>query len=78
ADIVTLALPEGVRGAAGHIRVDKLLPKIGLADSVTDATRKIKAGAVEINGQRLHELAWASADSKLLVQVGRNWRQVTL
>ena len=32
------------------IRVDKLIAAVGLADSDTDATRKIKAGAVEING----------------------------
>ena len=49
ADIPTVPLPEGVR-VGGGIRVDKLLAKIGLADSVSDAVRKIKAGAVEING----------------------------
>ncbi len=37
----------------GAIRVDKLLAKIGLADSVSDAVRKIKAGAVEINGEKV-------------------------
>ena len=33
------------------IRVDKLLVRCGLADSVADATRKIKAGAVRIGGR---------------------------
>ena len=52
ADIATVPLPEGVRTDSG-IRVDKLLAKIGLAESVSDAVRKIKAGAVEINGERV-------------------------
>ena len=52
ADIQTVPLPEGVRNATG-IRVDKMLARIGLAESVSDATRKIKAGAVEINGERV-------------------------
>ncbi len=50
-DIPTVPLPEGVSEASG-IRVDKLLAKIGLAESVSDAVRKIKAGAVEINGEQ--------------------------
>ncbi len=55
ADLEASPLPEGVRNASG-IRIDKLLAKVGLADSVTDATRKIKAGAVSINGDRVTEL----------------------
>jgi tyrosyl-tRNA synthetase len=75
ADIQTVPLPEGVRTAAG-IRIDKLLAKIGLAESVTDAVRKIKAGAVEINGQRMHDLLLTGVPSELIVQVGKNWRRV--
>ena len=41
------------------IRVDKLLALTGLADSVTDAARKLKAGAVEINGEIHRELLLA-------------------
>jgi len=75
ADIQTAALPDGVRTAAG-IRVDKLLAKIGLADSVTDAARKIKAGAVEINGQRVHDLTMADGAAEWIIQSGKNWRRV--
>jgi len=60
----------------GAIRIDKLLPLIGLAESVTDATRKIKAGAVEINGAKWTQLAWADSAPELLIQVGKNWRRV--
>jgi tyrosyl-tRNA synthetase len=75
ADIPALALPEGVT-KDGAIRVDKLLAKAGLADSVTDAVRKIKAGAVEINGQKVRELAYGNPASELIVQVGKNWRKI--
>jgi tyrosyl-tRNA synthetase len=77
ADIQTVPLPEGVRTAAA-IRIDKLLAKVGLADSVTDAVRKIKAGAVEINGQRVHDLVLADAPAELIVHVGKNWRKILL
>jgi tyrosyl-tRNA synthetase len=75
ADIQSVALPEGVRTAAG-IRVDKMLAKVGLAESVTDAVRKIKAGAVEINGQRVHDLTHTDGATAWIVQVGKNWRKI--
>jgi len=75
ADLQAVSVPEGVR-AAGGIRVDKLLARIGLAESVSDAVRKIKAGAVEINGRRRHDLLLADPPAELIVQVGKNWRKV--
>ncbi|HZY72465.1 MAG TPA: tyrosine--tRNA ligase [Edaphobacter sp.] len=74
-DIPESALPEGVT-RDGAIRLDKLLPKVGLADSVTDAVRKLKAGAVEVNGAKVKDLAIPPAD--LLIQVGKHWRRVKL
>jgi len=74
-EIETVALPEGVV-KDGAIRVDKLLARIGLAESVTDAARKIKAGAVEIGGAKWTALAWADSAPELLIQVGKNWRKV--
>jgi tyrosyl-tRNA synthetase len=75
ADIQTVPLPEGVR-TAGGIRVDKMLAKVGLADSVTDAVRKIKAGAVEIGGVRVHDLTLPNPPAEMIVQVGKNWRKI--
>ena len=75
-DIPVVPLPEGVR-KDGAIRIDKLLPKIGLADSVTDAVRKIKANAVEINGEKVKDLALLNPPAELIIQVGKNWRKVT-
>lgn len=76
-DIPTFPLPDGVRSDRG-LRIDKLLPKVGLADSVSDATRRIKAGAVEINGNRVQDLAYTGNGTDLLIQVGKNWRRITL
>ena len=70
-------LPDGVM-KDGAIRVDKLLAKIGLAESVSDAVRKIKAGAVEINGEKVKDLALPMSDPELIIQVGKNWRRVTV
>jgi tyrosyl-tRNA synthetase len=75
ADIETSPLPEGVRNASG-IRIDKLLAKVGLAESVSDATRKLKAGAVSINGDKISELVLTGKDREWIIQVGKNWRRI--
>jgi tyrosyl-tRNA synthetase len=75
-DLQTVQEPEGVRNDAGGIRLDKLLAKIGLADSVSDAVRKIKAGAVEINGDKVKDLVLLSPPAEMIIQVGKNWRRV--
>jgi tyrosyl-tRNA synthetase len=76
-DVPVLKLPDGVRSAAG-IHVEKLIARIGLAESVTEASRKRKAGAIEINGSRVSELMIPEAGDEMLIQVGKNWRRVTL
>jgi len=64
------------------VRVDKLLPLVGLADSVSDAVRKIKAGAVYIDGNRCSDLLFGISGSDLpwefLLQVGKNAKRVKL
>jgi tyrosyl-tRNA synthetase len=77
ADIPSVPLPEGV-SKDGAIRLDKLLAKIGLAESVSDGVRKLKAGAVEVNGERVKELTLLKPAGELLIQVGKNWRRVTV
>ena len=77
-DIKTVPLPDGAMAENG-VHVEKLIARIGLADSGADANRKRKAGAVEINGQRVSELVYSIAGlTELLIQVGKNWRRVTL
>jgi len=77
AEIQTVEMPEFLRRGR-EIRIDKLLPRVGLAESVADATRKLKAGAVHINGARQRELALRSEEPRgeLLIQVGKKWKRV--
>jgi tyrosyl-tRNA synthetase len=74
-DIKTVNLPAAVITDKG-IRVDKLLALTGLADSVTDAARKLKAGAVEINGEIYKELLLTGAADTLVIRVGKKWKRV--
>ncbi len=76
-EISEVPLPEDVRVPAG-IRVDKLLAKVGLAESVSDGARKIKAGAVEINGEKVRDLVLPDPPPELVIRVGKNWRRVRL
>ena len=71
ADIETIALPNGT---------GKSLPKIllaaGLAESRTDAERKIKAGAVEIDGAKHTALTVDLPPGIHVFRVGKQWRRV--
>ncbi len=76
-DLLTIDVPEGVL-ADGHIRVDKLLAKTGLAPSVSEAVRRLKANAVEINGQKVTDLKFTPNSPELLVQSGKRWCRIRL
>jgi len=73
-DVPVVPMPDGVQGPNG-INVEKLIARVGLADSGSDASRKRRAGSIEINGQRVTELFIPSAP-ELLIQVGKQWRLV--
>lgn len=75
ADTETVDLPEQARSERG-IRVDKLLALTGLAPSVTEAVRRLKANAVEINGIPQKELLLESANGVLVVRCGKLWKRV--
>jgi hypothetical protein len=49
-----------------------------LVPSVTEAVRKIKAGAVEINGSTQRELLLTGAKGLLVVRAGKKWKRVQL
>ncbi len=75
ADTETVNLPTGALTDKG-IRVDKLIAAVGLADSNTDATRKVKSGAVEINGVVHKDLLLTAAAGLLVIRVGKKWKRV--
>jgi tyrosyl-tRNA synthetase len=54
----------------------KILLAAGLADSRTDAERKIKAGAVEIDGERHTSLTIAIPPGGAVFRVGKKWKRV--
>lgn len=72
-------LPETIHGDA-VIRIDKLLRAIGLCSSGAEANRKLKEGAVSINGKKHRAMSFEVADglSELTMQVGKKWARVKL
>ncbi len=77
ADTETVELPEQAISDKG-IRVDKLLALLGLAPSVTEAARRIKAGAVEINGTAHKDLLLNGVSGVAVIRAGKQWKRVTL
>ena len=75
ADTETVDLPAEAITEKG-IRLDKLLALVGLAESVTDASRKIKAHAVEVNGSIANDLVLASQSGILVLRLGKKWKRV--
>jgi tyrosyl-tRNA synthetase len=70
ADIETVTLPNG----AGN-NLAKILVILNLVDSRTDAERKVKAGAVEINGQK-HTNLTIALTGETVIRVGKKWKRV--
>ena len=70
-------LPEAMRREES-VRVDKLLREIGLCKSGAEANRKLKEGAVSINGSKQREMSYQldSGEAELIVQVGKRWAKV--
>jgi tyrosyl-tRNA synthetase len=55
----------------------KLVVSIGLADSRTDAERKIKAGALEINGEKHTHLTMPlTAGATYTLRLGKKWKRL--
>jgi tyrosyl-tRNA synthetase len=77
ADTETVALPLEARTDKG-VRVDKLIARIGLVGSVTEAARKVKEGAVEINGERVNDLLVTAPTSVMVIRVGKKWKRVSV
>ena len=72
---------KGIRLPDGRwpIRLDKLLARSGLADSVSDASRKIKQKAVNIDGNTEVRLEIAMPiPTDLVIRVGRKIKKVSI
>jgi tyrosyl-tRNA synthetase len=75
----TVLAEPGSSNGTHAVRVDKLLKEAGLATSRTEAERKIKEGAVTINGDVVSgPIANVSAAEALLVRIGKRVKRVRL
>ncbi len=70
----------GWSAANPQVRLDKLLVQLGLADSATDATRKLKQGSVRLEGEPVSapHLALATLPARLVVRVGKRFRAAVI
>ncbi|MCC6589492.1 MAG: tyrosine--tRNA ligase [Bryobacterales bacterium] len=71
ADIATIEL------TGAPLRIDKVLVRATLADSGSDAQRKVKGGSVEIGGARVGDIVTLQK-GEYIIRVGKLWRRVIL
>jgi tyrosyl-tRNA synthetase len=71
ADIETVSISEP------SLRIDKLLAKAGIAASTSDANRLVKAGSVEVHGQKVTEFITLAFPGEYVIRVGKKWKKVT-
>jgi tyrosyl-tRNA synthetase len=67
---------ETVRLDGEALRIDKVLARIGLASSVAEATRKLKEGAVEVDGTKVTGFIQLQSPGEYILRLGRNWKRV--
>ena len=58
------------------LRIDKLLVRCGLAASGSEAQRKIKEGALEVDGARVSELVVLDFPGSYVLRLGKKWKKV--
>jgi tyrosyl-tRNA synthetase len=65
-------------GSAGEIRLPQMLHALGTAGTRTEAERLLKAGAVEIDGERITSIVFHAQPGIHTVRVGKKWKRVRL
>jgi tyrosyl-tRNA synthetase len=67
------------KDGGGAVKLDKLLARCGLAESVTDGLRKIKAKSVQIDGAvKTEPILHLKLPTEVTIRVGRLLRKVTI
>jgi tyrosyl-tRNA synthetase len=64
-------------GSAGEIRLPQMLHALGTAGTRTEAERLLKAGAVEIDGERITSIVFHAQPGIHTVRVGKKWKRVS-
>jgi tyrosyl-tRNA synthetase len=68
-----------ITDGVANVKLDKVIAKAGLAESNSDAQRKIKAGSVKLNGETHKELyLQTSFPAEIVLRVGRKMKKVRL
>jgi tyrosyl-tRNA synthetase len=68
-----------IADGVANIKLDKVIAKAGLAESNSDAQRKIKAGSVKMDGETNKELyLQISLPAEIIFRVGRKMKKVRL
>ena len=81
AEEIRVPVADNLNKQRDSVKLDRLLARAGLTSSVSEAARKLREGAVKINGERCQELFYrvdATRITELLVQVGRRHLKVVL
>jgi tyrosyl-tRNA synthetase len=64
-------------GPEKQMRIDKLLARVGMADSVSDAARKLKQNAVKVNGEAKSDpTTVVEMSGQIVLQVGRKVKKI--
>ena len=76
---VRIAPSDLARDIDGRVRLPKLLTLVGLASSTTDADRKVKEGAVRIDGEIIRQThITANGAARLTIRVGKRAKVVVI
>jgi tyrosyl-tRNA synthetase len=68
-----------ITDSIANLKIDKVLAKAGLAESNSDAQRKIKAGSLKIDGETYKELYLQTAlPAEKIFRVGRKMKKVRI
>ena len=68
-----------VADGIANIKIDKVIARAGLAESNSDAQRKIKAGSLKIDGETCKELyLQISLPAEKIFRVGRKMKKICL
>jgi len=78
-ETVGVRMQELAAGRDGAIKLDKLLARIGLADSVSDGARKIKQKSVRVDGEvKTEPVLNIHPPAELTIRVGRAIKKVRI
>jgi tyrosyl-tRNA synthetase len=78
-EVAVAAADAGWTPESGAIRLDKLLVRLGLAESAADATRKVKQGAVRLDGEAVSGThARVQVPGRVVVRAGKRAKAALL